>query len=51
MKEILRTRRLLLREMTEGDIPGLEEMLLDVYKRQSTTCASPAPTPTTAREM
>ena len=29
MKEILRTRRLLLREMTEGDIPDLEEMLLD----------------------
>lgn len=29
MKEILRTRRLLLREMTEGDISDLEEMLLD----------------------
>ena len=29
MKEILRTRRLLLREMTEGDIPDLEEMMLD----------------------
>ena len=29
MKEILRTRRLLLREMTEGDIPDLEEILLD----------------------
>ena len=29
MKEILRTRRLLLREMTEQDIPDLEEILLD----------------------
>ena len=29
MKEILRTRRLLLREMTEGDISDLEEILLD----------------------
>lgn len=29
MKEILRTRRLLLREMTEEDIPDLEEMMLD----------------------
>ncbi len=29
MKEILRTRRLLLREMVEEDIPDLEEMMLD----------------------
>ena len=29
MQEILRTRRLLLREMTEGDLPDLKEVLQD----------------------